>query len=109
MLREDLFQSYRKGVLAFCRVKIWNQDIYYSPGALGFILREVDIKLKEFFEIEGQCTLAHSLCCLALALILGLALICFVNPREVLVYVRLREELVVAFCFDERFDMWLVI
>ena len=87
MLREDLFQSYIKGVLAFCRVKIWNQDIYYSPGALRFILREVDIKLKEFFEIEGQCTLAHSLCCLALALILGLALICLIDRSEVVVYV----------------------
>ena len=52
MLREDLFQSYIKGALAFCRVKIWNQDIYYSPGALRFILREVDIKLEAFFEIE---------------------------------------------------------
>ena len=89
MLREGLFQSYIKKVLAFCRVKICYQDIYYSPGALRFILREVDVKLKEFFEIEGQCTLAHSLCCLALALILGLALICLIDRSEVVVYVRL--------------------
>ena len=53
MLREDLFQSYTKGVSAFCRVKIRYQDIYYSPGALSFILSEVDIKLEAFFEIEG--------------------------------------------------------
>ena len=53
MLHEDLFQSYRNGVLEFCRIKIFYQDIYYSPGALRFILREVDIKLEVFFEIEG--------------------------------------------------------
>ena len=78
------------------------------PGALRCILLEVDIELEALFEVEGQCSLAHCLLGLALALILGLALICSVYPREVFVYVLLREELAIGFSFDELLDMWHV-
>ena len=84
-LHEGLFQSYIKGMLTFCRVEICYQDIYYSPDAFRFILLEVQIELEAFFYIESQCGLAHSLFCLALALILGLALICLINCSEVVV------------------------
>ena len=82
--------------------------MYHSPAALGLVLRKVDIELEAFFDVEGQCSLAHSFLGLALALILGLALICSLQLHKVVVNVRLKESFALASSFDERFNMRLV-
>ena len=82
--------------------------IVHLPGAFSLILGEVDIELEAFFDVESQCSLTHLLLGLAIALLLGLTIICSLDLREVVVYIGLYENLALAPSFDECHDMRLV-
>ena len=69
------------------------------------MLREIDIEPEALFDVENQCSLARNLSGLALALTLGLTIICSLKHSEVVIYVRLNECLAAAPSFDERFNM----
>ena len=92
-------------MLGLCRVWICYKSIADLLDAFSLILREIDIEPEVFFEVEDQCILAHYLRGLAVALTLGLTIICSLKHSEVIVYVRLNECLAAAPGFDERFDM----
>ena len=87
------------------RVWICWKSIADLPGAFDFVFGEVDTEPEVFFEVEGQCSLTHLLFGLALALILGLTLICSLNLREVVVDVRLNESRAAAPGANESSDM----
>ena len=92
-------------MLGLCRVWICCKSIADLPGAFNLIPREIDTEPEVLIDVEGQCILTHCLLGLALALILGLTIICSLKLREVVVYVRLNECLAAAPGFDERLDM----
>ena len=92
-------------MLGLWRVRIFCKSIADLPSAFSLILGEIDIKPEVFFEVEDQCILAHYLRGLAVALTLGLTIICSLKHSEVVVYVRLDECLAAAPGFDERYDM----
>ena len=89
------------------RLNIYKSSVYL-PGAFGLILLEVDIEIEAFFDVECYGSLTHLLLGLALALILRLTIICFLNLREVAVYISLNEFLSIASSSDEILDMRLV-
>ena len=82
--------------------------MFYSPATLSPILRHVDIKLQAFIQVEGQCSLAHTLFGLTLALVLGLALIYPLQLCKVIIDVFLNKSIAAASSFDESLYMWFV-